>query len=268
MLENLRARVSRRLRRLKPVDETPRIAQLHRSPAEQALAMPPADIRYRIVSQALSEYDYLRVGIEARQSIEQALTVARTGIEDLASVLDWGCGCSRIMRQWAPLFGSISFTGTDIDEGMIRWDQANVPGPRFAVNGAEPPLPCADDEFDLVYGASVFTHLDEPMQRTWLAELRRVIKPGGVLLLSTHGPSVFELNRAGFTDAEAAAFRDNGFVYIRNITDGVLPDWYQTSFQTSDHVRRTFSPYFDVIDHVERGMTNFQDLAICRKPTP
>ncbi len=181
-------------------------------------------------------------------------------------MLDWGCGCSRVMRHWVPLLSSIAFTGTDIDDVMITWDKANVTGVRFAVNGAQPPLPCDGAEFDLAYGVSVFTHLDEPMQQMWLAELRRVLVPGGLLLLSTHGPSVFELNRAAFSEAEAAAFHDDGFVYIRNVVDGVLPDWYQTSFQTRAHVERTFSPYFDVLDHLDRGMANFQDLAICRKP--
>jgi SAM-dependent methyltransferase len=266
MLENLSARILRRLRRPKPVDEAPLIAELRRSAEESALPMPPADIRYRIASQPHGEYQYLRVGIAARKSIEEALAVAGTSIGDLGAVLDWGVGCSRIMRQWAPLFGAISFTGTDIDQRMIDWDMANVPGPRFAVNGAEPPLPCGDEEFDLAYGASVFTHLDEAMQRRWLAELARVLKPGGVLLLSTHGPSVFELNRHTFSDTEVATFRDHGFVYIRNIVDGVLPDWYQTSFQTSDHVRRTFGEHFEVIDHVTKGVDGFQDLAICRKP--
>ena len=77
---------------------------------------------------------------------------------------------------------------------------------------------------------------------------------------------MFDLNRPTFSEAEARAFQDDGFVYIRNIVDGVLPDWYQTSFQTRAHVERTFSPHFDVIDHVARGMASFQDLAICRKP--
>jgi len=266
VLENLRARIARRLRRPKLVDEAPLIAALERSPAEAALPMPPADIRYRIVSDALGEYDFLRVGIEARNSIEEALATTGARIEELRSVLDWGVGCSRIMRQWAPLFGQVSFTGTDIDHVMIDWDVVNIPGPRFAVNGAEPPLPCGDEEFDLVYGASVFTHFAEAMQQRWLAELARVLRPGGILLLSTHGPYVFELNRHTFADDEVVAFRDHGFVFIRNIVDGVLPDWYQSSFQTGDHVRRTFARHVDVIDHVAKGMTGYQDLAICRKP--
>jgi ubiquinone/menaquinone biosynthesis C-methylase UbiE len=248
------------------MDNPALIAELPRSPVEQAIPIPPADIRYRIVNQPLSEYDYIWVGIRARESIEQALRTAGAGIEDLKAVLDWGCGCSRIMRQWAPLFDSISFTGTDVDKAMITWDQANVAGPRFALNGAVPPLPCDADEFDLVYGASVFTHLDETRQRQWLAELRRVIKPGGILLLSTNGQSVFDANKHNLPSESAAEFHQDGFVFIHNIADRVLPAWYQTSFQTREHVERTFAPYFDVLDHVARGMASFQDLTICSKP--
>src|SRR5262245_48135109 len=137
MLQDVKARLRRLVHRAadrrEPVDEAALIARLPRSPEEAALPIPPAGIRYRIVSQPLGEYDYLRVGIEAKASIVDALAATGTRIEDLHSVLDWGCGCSRIMRQWAPLFGSITFTGTDVDQGMIAWDLANVPGPRFAV---------------------------------------------------------------------------------------------------------------------------------------
>lgn len=270
VFSNLKIRLRNGLARLrrasKPVDESPLIAQLPRSAEEAALPVPPADIRYRIVSQPLGEYDYLRLGLEARASIEDALDAAGTSIGDLSSVLDWGAGCSRILRHWAPLFDSVSFTGTDIDRTMIDWDIANIPGPRFVVNGAEPPLPCRDEAFDLVYGASVFTHLDEARQQRWLIELARVLKPGGVLLLSTHGPTAFEYNREVFSQAQVTAFRNRGFVFLRNIHDGVLPDWYQSSFQTADHVRRTFGQHFEVVDHLHRGMTGFQDLAVCRKP--
>jgi SAM-dependent methyltransferase len=276
MLDHLKARLAglRSRFRSRPagppsppeVDESALIATLRRSPEESAIAIPPADIRYRVVSERLSAFDYLRVGVVAKTSIEHALSTAGITIDDVRTVLDWGCGCCRIMRHWAPQFGSTSFTGTDIDTAMIEWDRANVAGVRFAVNGAKPPLPCRDGEFELVYGVSVFTHLDESMQAAWLDELHRVLAPGGVLVLSTHGPSVFEQHRESFSAAEVAAFTERGFVYVRNIADGVLPDWYQTSFQTRAHVERTFGRRFDVVDHLDRGMADFQDLVICRKP--
>jgi len=67
---------------------------------------------------------------------------------------------------------------------------------RIAVEKTQPPLPFPDNSFDLIYAVSVFTHLSEEHQRTWLPELRRVLRPGGRLLLvdiggeqtSTHTP--------------------------------------------------------------------------------
>jgi ubiquinone/menaquinone biosynthesis C-methylase UbiE len=44
-----------------------------------------------------------------------------------------------------------------------------------------------DEFFDLVIPYSVFTHLTREVQKAWLAEMRRVIAPGGLLIASVHG---------------------------------------------------------------------------------
>ena len=57
-----------------------------------------------------------------------------------------------------------------------------------------------DAYFDLIFNHSVFTHLDENYQDAWLAELERVTKPGGVLVLSVSGQHPFsELEKRGRT---------------------------------------------------------------------
>src|SRR2546422_521375 len=50
-----------------------------------------------------------------------------------------------------------------------------------------PPLPFADRQFAVVYALSVFTHLPEPLQNAWMQEIRRVVRPGGHVILTTHG---------------------------------------------------------------------------------
>src|SRR6185437_10459243 len=49
------------------------------------------------------------------------------------------------------------------------------------------PLPFAEASFDLIITVSVLTHVDEPTQDRLLEELRRVARPGGTVLITTHG---------------------------------------------------------------------------------
>jgi SAM-dependent methyltransferase len=115
-------------------------------------------------------------------------TVRHTGreLEELGAVLDFGCGCGRVIRSWAEVSGP-AFSGSDYNPRLIDWCRANLPFARFEVNGLAPPLPFDDGEFDLVYALSVFTHLTEPLQHAWMAELRRVVKAGGLVLFTTRG---------------------------------------------------------------------------------
>ena len=92
--------------------------------------------------------------------------------------------------------------------------------------------------FDVVYSVSLFTHLDEPSQDQWLEELARILKPGGVLLVTTHGKFALE----SCTDAEIGELDRRGIVYRvdrkgRFKLDG-LPDFYQTTFHMREYVSR------------------------------
>lgn len=48
---------------------------------------------------------------------------------------------------------------------------------QFQTIAPTPPLPYRDDQFDIIYCISVFTHFDEEMQDLWLHELTRVLNP-------------------------------------------------------------------------------------------
>ena len=56
----------------------------------------------------------------------------------------------------------------------------------FITNEPTPPLGFEDEQFDLIYSYSVFTHLAEPNHAAWLKELGRLLRPGGVMLHTTH----------------------------------------------------------------------------------
>jgi SAM-dependent methyltransferase len=119
--------------------------------------------------------------------------VAGAGVEldSLDAILDFGCGCGRVARHWAGL-ESTEIHGCDYNPRLVEWCRRNLPFVDARTNELEPPTPYQDMRFNLIYAISILTHLTEPVARRWLAEWRRILRPGGVLLFSTHGDSYRE----------------------------------------------------------------------------
>lgn len=98
-------------------------------------------------------------------------------------MLDFGCGSGRLLRQFLDEAETAELRGCDIDEEMVAWVREHLcpPVAGAEVNGERPPLPYPDDHFDLVTALSVFTHIADGWS-DWLLELRRVMKPDGMLI--------------------------------------------------------------------------------------
>ena len=129
---------------------------------------------------------YLRGGALAHGSMMELLRDHGVGPEALRSVLDFGCGCGRVVRHWRPT-ESTRVHGVDTNQHLVRWCARRLGFGEFKATGMKPPLPFEEERFDLIYAFSVFTHLTEVLQLAWMDELERVLKPGGYLVISTHG---------------------------------------------------------------------------------
>src|SRR4051794_4931713 len=143
--------------------------------------LPPRRLMVRVAMTADADW-FLRSGRAAYDAI-----AAHVPLDDVESVLDFGCGCGRVTR-WFDRFGG-RVAGSDVSRPAIEWCRDNLGFARFEVNGLAPPLDFDDSSFDLVYALSVFTHLTEELQLAWRDELLRVLRPGGLFLLTTHGLS-------------------------------------------------------------------------------
>jgi SAM-dependent methyltransferase len=131
------------------------------------------------------EREYLAIGRTARSFVEMLLPDDFS--LDGARILDFGCGSGRVLRHFAPEAESGEAWGCDIDAASIEWATANLTPPlRFVGCDEVPPLPFADEYFDLIYAISVFTHLTDSWS-AWLLELRRILRPGGMLVVSFLG---------------------------------------------------------------------------------
>jgi SAM-dependent methyltransferase len=154
---------------------------------------PPQHLRER-VGGAFHNYDH--VGAAARRDF-LALLPADFDWNGVRA-LDFGAGAGRTLRQFAPeAEQAAEFWACDIDAESVEWMQANLCPPfRAFRNDALPPLPFEAGSLDVIYSMSVFTHLADTWS-AWLLELHRVLKPGGILLVTILGPgNEWELGRA------------------------------------------------------------------------
>jgi SAM-dependent methyltransferase len=229
------------------------------------ILIPGDELRLRVASVPQSADDYRRVGNWNAEIIEAEFERHGVILADVGSLLDFGCGCGRtlqFLRERAP---HVILHGSDIDEAAIAWCRETIPYARCDINQAVPPLNYADASFDAIIALSVFSHLDASMERQWFAELGRVLKPGGLLLISFSGPFVLEHYRDEYSPENLAEYEQTGFTFVRNITDGLFPAWYQTSLQNVAFIGKSLPEGLRIAGYLEQGLTGWQDLVMIRR---
>lgn len=175
------------------------------------------------------------------------------------AVLDFGCGSGRVLRRLLPhVAEGAALTGCDIHEPSMRWlREQYLPAVRLYVNDAEPGLPENDDTFDLVCAISVFTHLTG--WAPWLLELRRVLKPGGLLVASVLGRGSWENGLAGARGVPWDEDRTGLLVesYGAGFDDGYGPAVFMSECWLREHWGRAL----EVVRYEPRGIASQQEKA-------
>lgn len=100
------------------------------------------------------------------------------------TALDVGCGGGLLAEECARL--GLLVTGIDPSIRSVRTAQEHARGPDLTINylaGSGELLPFVDASFDIVFCCDVLEHLENPA--TVIAEIFRVLKPGGYFLYDT-----------------------------------------------------------------------------------
>jgi SAM-dependent methyltransferase len=223
--------------------------------------LPPASLRFR-VNFNLDKNSFIDGGNKNALDIVSLLKKVNRNLDSFNNVLDFGCGCGRTLFWLAKYSNKPNYYGTDIDEQAITWSHNNLNFAKFNVNQALPPLVYKSEMFDMIYALSVFTHIDEERQFLWLKELKRILKPGGILILTLHGQKV---NRKLPFDVKTE-FEKRGFLYLKSGADlGIFPRWYQNAYHTETYVMKEYANYFSKLHYVVNGMSNNQDAVILER---
>ena len=103
------------------------------------------------------------------------------GVSPGERVLDLGCGEGAFAAQLA--LAGAEVLAVDVAEVPLRRARAANPGLPTQLIDGEGAWDIADASFDVVWAGEVIEHVADTSR--WLSELRRVLRPGGRLLLST-----------------------------------------------------------------------------------
>jgi ubiquinone/menaquinone biosynthesis C-methylase UbiE/peptidoglycan hydrolase CwlO-like protein len=113
-----------------------------------------------------------------------------------SNVLDFGCGWGRIIRFFFKDVPVNNVYGVDVDEEMINLCRETVKYGKYNVVNSSPPSDLPSESFDLIYAYSVFSHLNEATHIKWIEEFSRILKPNGLLIVTTRSRSHLDLCRS------------------------------------------------------------------------
>lgn len=141
-------------------------------------------------------YDHDRNPLPALEEPEVKAAVGDVRDRD---VLDLGCGTGR-HASWMAAAGA-RVTAIDFSEGMLALARQKPGGEaiRFLVHDLHQPIPIANGAFDVVVSGLVVEHIADLPR--FFGEARRVLRPGGLAVISALHPAMFlRGSQARFTD--------------------------------------------------------------------
>ena len=231
--------------------------RFRRNGAPDGLPVQTPGLAYRVCGQ----YDLEAMYYNGRKGADWITALLeKNGLElgSFAAILDFGCGCGRVLRFWNGLTHTGVY-GTDYNPSLIRWCANSLPFARVSVNAECSPLNYSENTFDMVYAISVFTHLSVEMQSFWLEELIRITKPGGYIIVTVHGVS-----RASVLSEEQLKQFHKGKLIVRG------ERYFGTNICGAYHPRHYLEELaggsLTELDYMELGATDAaQDVYLFRK---
>jgi SAM-dependent methyltransferase len=220
------------------------------------IKLPPPFVLY----ESFGKMDYASYYYGGKESAEYILSLLLKQVEVCnGRILEWGCGPARLLRHFPEFLRHCmtAFYGSDYNRVSIAWCGKYIPGITFLNNRLMPPLDLPADFIDAVYCVSVFTHLSREAQDAWLKEILRVMKPGGVFLMTVHG----DVCSRNLNPGESQTYIDTGCVERGEVTEGQRT---YTTFNSPEYMKDVFLKGLEIAEHIP-GKDNAQDIWIIRK---
>ena len=168
---------------------------------------------------------------------------------------DFGGATGRVFRHAYCQDRKFEVWSSDFKVANFQWNQQHMPGDmRVFLNAFAPPLPIPDHHFDAVTAFSVFTHIDE-LESPWLLELRRILRPGGLLYATIHDEEQWAiksesvLRAINLSENGADITADSPFPGERTAFHFTEGSYYGCNiFHPTTYIRREWGRFFKILD--------------------
>lgn len=214
-------------------------------------------------------------GLYEANMVADALAGVGVDLTDVRDGLDFGCSSGRVVRVLAAAYPEIRWRGCDPNGPAIAWASENLPGIEFFVSENNPPLPIADGSLDLVYAISIWSHFAPDLGLLWFEEMRRVLRPGGHLVCTTHGLTsvAYYATRRLRSPEQSREIADDlyrqGWWYAPEFGDegdwGVVnPEW-GTAFLSPEWMLTKLCPQWRVLEFAPGRNQENQDVYVLQR---
>lgn len=194
------------------------------------------------------------------------------GLDPVGKLLDFGCGWGRFLRFLIRDVVEGGLYGVDPLAPALQMGRMSFPFATFIKSEFLPPLPFKDKFFDVIFSNSVFSHLPEHLALSWIIEISRILRPGGLLIATTHPASLLaqiaDIKRSGkpvtspwframcsklnAPDCLIKAHQQGQYAFIdTGGGDELPPDMYGDAFVPEAYMRRIWDQYLTVVDFVD-----------------
>lgn len=243
----------------------------HKAGGQLSTALPDPELIFLVNGHR----DVHAFDISRRATVDNIIALLSTASIDynkFRSILDFGCGCGRVLAGWeGKLQSGVKLFGCDLNPKLVDFCQTHIPFAETMTCSYFPPLPYEDEQFDFVYAASVYTHLTLPALLQWTGELTRIVKSSGILMVSHHGSYYApELAKIGARGSVQLAERGY-YVHLHGkSTDTWKGSNNYATFLTSEFIRNLFCGFqvitiYPGVSHGPNPFASFQDILILQR---
>jgi glycosyltransferase involved in cell wall biosynthesis/SAM-dependent methyltransferase len=209
--------------------------------------------------------EYFRSGESMLTTLDRILSDRNLEIRSVRSFLDFAAGYGRLTRFLARVLPADRITVSDIDKDAVDFCRE-----RFGVGGfyssEDPDDLTVKKTYDVIWVASLFSHLSLQVWKSWLKKLYGMLDDGGILIFSTHGCHCYlmldELTKKN------AIRQDRGFYFIRKSEiDSLSRDIYGTTYVTEQFVNDFIGTQRigKITGYYPNKLWEFQDIYVLQK---